>query len=100
MLQERDFDTAEDGQKYQNKGPATFVSFQYQGNKAQGLAYDFGIQRVSDNEPEVRYGPSGNTYENWCSLARRKADSRNRVIIVNCDQALLNVKFADRKFKN
>ena len=55
---QRDFETAEDGQKYVNKGPATLSGFLYESKRAQGTIQDFGIERVSNNEEEVRYGPT------------------------------------------
>ncbi len=60
---QRNFDTAEDGQKYVNKGPPTLPGFLIESKRAQGTVHDFGIQRASNNEVEVRYGPPDNKSE-------------------------------------
>ncbi len=100
LMEQRDFDTAEDGQKYRNKGPKGLTSFNYMCQQAQGDVHDSGLAKVSRNEAEIRYGPSYNPHESWCTLGRRKRNPKNRVIVVNCDHLLLNVRFLDGRYKN
>jgi hypothetical protein len=101
IMEQRDFDTNENGQKYASIGPRTLLNFEYDCNRTQGgKVCDFGIQRVSENKPEIRFGPTTNEDEGWCSLGRRKLSINNRVTVINADRDLLNVTFTDSRFRN
>jgi hypothetical protein len=100
MFSKRSFETAEDGQTYQSKGPPNLVAFRYECEKALGNVFnDSGIQRVSTNQEERRYGPQDNTTENWCTLGRQKQQRSNRCVVVNCDHRMLVAMFSDTRFK-
>ena len=96
----RRFDEAEDGQKYMNKGPGNLVAFRAETKKAKGYVQDWGIEVISNNGEEVRYGPQTNTKENFVNIARHKSDSRNKVIVIDCDQTLLAVTFEEEKYRS
>ncbi len=101
MLAQRRFDTAEDGQTYRSKGPHNLIAFQYECERELGNVFnDPGIQLVSTNQPEVRYGTSNNHSESWCGLVRQKLQPANITIVVNCDYKLLTAVFSDPRYAN
>ena len=55
---------------------------------------------MSENKPEVRFGPTTNIDEGWCQLGSRKLSPNNRVTVFNADKELLNVTFSDTRFAN
>ena len=101
ITEQRDFDTSESGQKYSSIGPGTLLNFEYECKRTQGgNVCDFGIQRVSQNKPEARFGPSTNPDEGWCNLGSPKLSPANSVTVFNADTDLLTVTFADPRFAN
>ena len=70
LLERRRFDEAEDGQRYANKGPATLSAFKAETKEAQGHVQDWGMDVVSQNGYEPRYGPKQNREEYFTTLRR------------------------------
>ena len=91
---------AEDGQRYVSKGPSNLVAFRAEAKHAQGHVQDWGTEIISNNGNEDRFGPSINIKENFITIARRKSDERNTVMVLDCDHLLLTIEFEEGKYRN
>jgi hypothetical protein len=94
LFDRRRFDEAEDGQRYANKGPATLSAFKEETKEAQGHVQDWGMEVVSQNGDEHRYGPKRNSEEYFTTIGNFKQSNNNSVIVIDCDRDLLAVKFS------
>ncbi len=100
LLNQRRFDEAEDGTKYANRGPPTLRAFSAETKEAQGHVQDWGMDIISQNCYEHRYGPKQNPEEYFTTIGRYKQSPYNTVVIIDCDQDLLAVKFRQSHFDN